>query len=568
MERDRAVEYAIVAIPLILLGIFILYPVLMVLFRGILYGPGQTPPEVLESALTQRAIGFTVVQALVSALISLVVGIPGAFILARLRFTGKSLIRATMIVPFVLPPIVVVVGFLGMFGEYGIIDLFIQELIRYLQTLGDHGTIGFFTMGLTGIRETVIAWSLGFTGIITLHVFYNAPLVVLMVSASIQRLRPELEESAELLGADRIQRFRHIFLPHIAPALLASASLVFLFCFMSFPIVLALGGARYSTIEVEIWKSFAFFDYGRASTLGVIQLLVTVSVAWVYFWIGRAEKSRVDKTSYTKTVRYSELASSEKIATAVYSVSLVILISGPIAAIGHSAVYDPTRREYTLRGIQNLFATGLSGGLVPMTNSLFYAGIATLFSVVLGIPLAYAQRSRRKELAGLTSFMTLLPLGISSITIAYGLMVAIAVPLGLSTNPWPLIVVAQTIIGLPLSARSIEISLKDIDQSIIDQANSLGASRLQRLFFVELPLLAPGIMVGGVFAFAMAIGEMSATLFIALPQNFTLAVAIYQHLAVRRFVEAGAQALVLALACFAAFLAIERISGESAGRAL
>ncbi|TFG09388.1 iron ABC transporter permease [Candidatus Thorarchaeota archaeon] len=549
MERSQAAEYAIVAIPLILLGIFILYPVLTVLLRGILYGPGRTPFETLESARTQRVIGFTIFQALLSAVTSLVVGIPGAFILARLRFKGKSIIRAAMIVPFVLPPIVVVVGFLGMFGEYGILDLAI--------------------MSLMGSTESLINLASGFTGIIMAHIFYNVPLVVLMVSASLQRLRPELEESAELLGADRLQRFRHIFLPHIAPSLLASASLVFLFCFMSFPIILALGGAAYSTVEVEIYNSFTYFDYGRASTLAVIQLLVTVTIAWVYFRIGRAEKTTADKTSFTRTVAFSELSDLEKGATAVYSIALAVLISGPIFAIVHAAFYDPSAQVYTLSGIQNLLATGIGGGLVPLANSLFYAVIATLFAVVLGIPLAYAQRSRSKELAGLTSFMILLPLGISSITIAYGLMVAIAVPLGLSINPWPLIIIAQTIVGLPLSARSIEISLKDIDRNILDQADSLGSSRFQRLFFVELPLLAPGIMVGGVFAFAMAIGEMSATLFIALPQNITLAVAIYQHLGQPgQFVNAGAEALVLAIACFLAFLAIERISGESAGRAL
>jgi ABC-type Fe3+ transport system permease subunit len=130
------------------------------------------------------------------------------------------------------------------------------------------------------------------------------------------------------------------------------------------------------------------------------------------------------------------------------------------------------------------------------------------------------------------------------------------------------IVVAQTIIGLPFSARSIEIALRSIDPSLLDQADLLGASRLQKLFFVELPLLAPGILVGAVFAFAMAIGEMSATLFIALPQNVTLAVAIYQNLGVRKFVEAGAAALVLVLVCLIAFLAIDRMTGRVSGGTL
>jgi ABC-type Fe3+ transport system permease subunit len=164
--------------------------------------------------------------------------------------------------------------------------------------------------------------------------------------------------------------------------------------------------------------------------------------------------------------------------------------------------------------------------------------------------------------------MVLLPLGISSITIAYGLMTVIAIPTGLHLNPWPIIVIAQTIIGLPFTARSIEIGLRSIDPNILDQADSLGASRFQRLFFVELPLLIPSILVGAVFAFAMAIGEMSATIFIALPQNYTLSVAIYDNLGVRHFVETGASSLVLVIICVLAFLLMEKISEGSTGGTL
>jgi ABC-type Fe3+ transport system permease subunit len=66
----------------------------------------------------------------------------------------------------------------------------------------------------------------------------------------------------------------------------------------------------------------------------------------------------------------------------------------------------------------------------------------------------------------------------------------------------------------------------------------------------------------------MAIGEMSATLFIALPQNYTLAVAIYDNLGVRRFVEAGASSLILVGLCVIAFLVMEKISEGSTGGTL
>ncbi|MHA1908547.1 MAG: ABC transporter permease, partial [Candidatus Thorarchaeota archaeon] len=173
-----------------------------------------------------------------------------------------------------------------------------------------------------------------------------------------------------------------------------------------------------------------------------------------------------------------------------------------------------------------------------------------------------------RGLPNLTSMLVLLPLGVSAITIAYGLMLTIAVPLGLSTNPWPLIVIAQTLIGVPFSARAIEIALSKVDHALIEQADSLGASRFQRLFFVELPLIAPGLLVGAVFSFAMAIGEMSATIFLATPENYTLAIIIYRDLAVRKFVEAGAASLLLVAICIIAFIVIEKFSENGYGGTL
>ena len=257
---------------------------------------------------------------------------------------------------------------------------------------------------------------------------------------------------------------------------------------------------------------------------------------------------------------------SERVLIILYVFMIIVLIIGPIVTIVRAAVYNPNNGAYTLDGFANLLAGGSQGGFTHLINSLFYSVLATLFAVVLGIPLALAMRSRNRTIPTLASTMILLPLGVSSISVAYGLMLTIAVPTGLVTNPWPIIVIAQTIIGLPFSARAIEISMRSINPELLEQADSLGASRMQRLLFVEIPLLAPGILAGGVFAFAMAIGEMSATYLIALPQNYTLAVAIYDNYATRHFVEAGAAALILVMVCVIAFLLVERISEGSTTR--
>ncbi len=548
MTKQERWTYIVLLLPIILLSIFLVYPVVSVILQGLISETGTSFVDTLSAYRTQYTIAFTFIQASLSTILALLVGLPGAMLLARLRFRGKSLIRALIIVPFVLPPIVVVVGFLQMFGSYGVID----------------STI----MMLTQSSTSILNLADGLVGIILAHTFYNAPLVMLLVSASMERLNPEIEESAEILGADSISRFRKITLPHIRPALAASAILTFLFCFMSFPIVLALGNGAYRTLEVQIWNSFRWSDFGEASSLVLIQIIITITLAVTYIKLAKVSDDDSGPTTTIRTVTIDKYKDWEKSLIVVYLVMILILIGGPIVSILRAAFFNPITHSYTLDGFSYLITTGSSGGLNPLINSLFYGGMATLLSIIIGIPLAYAHKSKSRGLPSLSSVMILLPLGISSITVAYGLMTVIAVPTGLNINPWPIIVLAQTIIGLPFTARAIEIGLKSIDPNILDQADSLGASRLQRLFYVELPLLIPSILVGAVFAFAMAIGEMSATLFIALPQNYTLAVAIYDNLGVRRFVEAGASALILVAICVVAFLTMEKISEGSTGGTL
>jgi thiamine transport system permease protein len=546
LVRKDSTTYLTLGTPIVLVVLFLVFPVVVVVANGLLSGTHSTFINAVTNNWTY--IQFTFLQALISTIMAVMVGLPGGILLARLNFRGKKLLRALIIVPFVLPPIVVVVGFLQMFGQYGIIDSF---LMWWIQS-----------------PNSVFNLASGVAGILLAHTFYNAPLVILLISASMERLNPEIEESAELLGADSTQRFWRITMPHIMPSLITAAILTFLFCFMSFPIVLAFGHGTYRTIEVQIWNAFRWSDYGQASSLVLVQIIFTLTLALAYVRLGRSVGRRAGVTSSIRSMKMSNYQTHEVILIVLYFGGMLILVAGPILSIIRSSIYDPFTQQYSLNGFFYLLDAGTGGGLKPLVNSLFYGGLATVLSVCLGIPLAYAHRSTNRIIPPISSVLVLLPLGISSITVAYGLMTVIAVPTGLNINPWPIIVIAQTIIGLPFTTRSIEIALNDVDSHITDQADVLGASSFQRLWFVELPILAPGILVGAVFAFAMAIGEMTATLFIALPQNFTLAVAIYDNLSVRKFVEAGASALILVILCVIAFLMMEKISEGSVGGAL
>ncbi|TFG99792.1 iron ABC transporter permease, partial [Candidatus Thorarchaeota archaeon] len=281
MMKQEYWTYFILAIPIVLLSIFLVYPVVSVIVYGLISGTGSSFVETISAYYTQFTIAFTLVQASISTILALLVGLPGGILLARLKFRGKSLIRALIIVPFVLPPIVVVVGFLQMFGSFGIIDSLL--------------------MIITQSTTSILNLADGFVGIVLAHTFYNAPLVMLLVSASMERLNPEIEESAEILGANSVARFKKITLPHIIPALSASAILAFLFCFMSFPIVLALGNGAYRTIEVQIWNAFRWSDFGEASSLALIQILITITLAVAYIKLGRVSESDSGPTAAIQT---------------------------------------------------------------------------------------------------------------------------------------------------------------------------------------------------------------------------------------------------------------------------
>ncbi len=544
-KRWKFFPILVISIPLLLLIGFIVYPVVYVILRGLLLELDTNPFEVLTSVLTYRAFTFNIVETLLSVGLTVLLGLPGAFLFSKIKFRGKGIVQALLIVPFILPPIVVVVGFIRVFGSNGWLDSIAMQML--------------------GSSTSIIDLSSGLVGIVLAHAFYNIPLVILMVSASLNQLDSELEESAEILGATTFQKYRRIILPHILPSLLVASLLTALFCFVSFPIVLTLGESRYKTLEIMIYDSFLAVDYGRASAIAMVQIIITLMIAYSYFRISKKVTQEGSSSPFSKKVSLGELTLKTKAVLLFYFSILIVLVAGPIIAIIQAAFYNPYSHEYTLSGIENVFSSGTMGGLTPLINSIVYASLATILAVLLAIPLAYSRRYRFSWIPEVSTMLVLLPLGISSITLAYGLMIAIAVPLEII---WPVIVIAQTLIGLPFCAKSIESSVMKMDEALLEQADILGASRMQRLLYVELPLLTPGIVVGAVFAFAMAIGEMSATLFIAHPQNYTLAVVIYTYLSARRFVDAGAAALILVIACVLSFIIIDRLSESSFGEVI
>lgn len=531
--------WLVVSLPAIaFLLVFFYYPILLILAGGLSWGAVSS---VFSNSYYRHVILFTIGQALGSTALTLLLGLPGAYLFAKYEFPGKRFTRAVLTVPFVMPSIMVALGFILLFGRQG----FLTSLIG--RNLG-----------------ILYSWK----AILLAHAFYNFPVVVRMVSALWERINSHYEEAAMSLGARGFTLFRKVTLPMLYPAIFASSMLTFIFSFLSFSIPLILGGYKYSTIEVAIFTSImTLLDFKTGAALAVVQMALSFTFMYVYLksldMYAKAEEQRILRKP--KRLRPSDLLGLKGLAIGFYSFIVFIFILAPLLAV----VYDSLtwNGRFTLEWYLWLFESSYN----PIFGSdsihailwTFAFGFATVvLSTLIALSIAYS--SRRWDLPGKTFFDVLvtLPLGSSAIVIGLGYIKAFHKPPILLLGSPFLIIAAHTVIAYPFALRAVSSSLKKVRKSLREAAISLGASDFRAFLKVELPLALGGIIVGAVFSFAMSIAELGATYMIYQPKYTTVTIAIYRYLGSRQFGSASAMAVVLMLVSLAGFLIIERTGEE------
>lgn len=551
----------LVSIPLLFLLLFYFYPLAAIL--GLSFAPeGRLDLTGLERLIRTpyylRVLWFTLWQAALSTLLTVALALPGAYIFARYDFPGKALVQALTTVPFVLPTIVVAPAFTALLGPRGLVNLGLMHLLRLERPPLDLQ----YTLGI----------------ILLAHVFYNYVLVLRIVGTYWSNLDPRLEEAARTLGAGRWRAFREVTLPLLTPAIGAAALLVFLFCFTSFGVILVLGGPRFATLEVEIYRqTVQYLNLPLAATLALVQILFTFALMAVYTRLQARAPLRLDLRSRRVTQRRPRRA-REWLAIAANVGLMLALLTAPLAAL---VARSFTAGETPLQPYRLLFENprGSAFYVPPVTaahNSLLFALATMGLAIVLGL-LATTALDNRKEtrFSGQIGFLRrfldpllMVPLGTSAVTLGLGYIVALdEPPLNLRTSPL-LVVLAHTLIALPFVVRSVLPAWRAIHPHLREAASLLGATPWRVWREIDLPIVARAVTVGAVFAFTVSMGEFGATSLIARPERPTLPIAIYRFLGrpgAANYGQALAMATLLMLVCTLGFLAIERFRVGEAG---
>jgi thiamine transport system permease protein len=463
------------------------------------------------------AIRFTLVQASLSAGVSVLLAIPVARALARRRFTGRRVLIALLGIPFILPVIIAVLALLEVFGRAGWVNALLEA-------------IGLPTIQIYGLHGVVLA-----------HVFFNLPLATRLILQAWQEIPAERFRLAAQLGCDGWAVFRLIEWPMLRRIVPGALAVVFAICLTSFAVALTLGGGpRATTIELAIYQAFSFdFDLGRAAMLSGVQLVLTVVAALLALWLTKGDGfgAGLDRSVQRWDAQNPVARGLDGLSILAAALFLLLPLTSIVVA--------------GLHGVFDLPSVVWSAA----ATSILVAGASTLLLLAFALPMALAIAQGRQSLVEVAG---LLGLAASPLVIGTGLFIIIrpvADPFALAL---PVTALVNAIMALPFALRI----LVPVARDVVDRYGRLGLSLDMAGFaflrHVALPRMRAQIGFAAGLAMALSMGDLGVITLFADPDIATLPLQIYRLMGAYRLDDAAAASLVLLVLSVGCFWILDR----------
>jgi len=532
----RVAPVALLAgIPLAFLAVAFLWPLATVVMTGLgvgRFGDSSALADVLGDGALRGVLWFTTWQAALSTVCTLVVGLPASWAFARGRFRGRRLAWSLLVVPFVLPTVVVGAALLAVDDR---------------------------------ARGSLLA-------LLVAHVMFNVAVVIRLVGGAWARLDPRVEDAAAVLGASPWQVARRVSLPLLAPTVLGAASIVFVFCFTSFGVVVALGGAHLRTVEVEVYSQVRSLGLSTAAALTLVQLVVVGVLLVGTSRLQQRWSVRLPVAPPAAGADRRVRTGGERVVAAASLASVGALVAVPLLALVARSLQVGDGwglRNFTAMGAARRGSLLFVSPADAIRTSLWFAVIAASVAVVLGLMLSAAlvtleRRSgrRTRSVVGIDA-VVMLPLATSAVTIALGIVLAFDGPPLDLRGERIVVPLAQALVAIPFVVRLLLPALRAVDGRWRDAATTLGASPWRVWRQVDLPLVGRPLLASIGFAAAISLGEFGATALLVRADAATLPVSISRLLSQPgpdNIGQAMAASVVLAALSAAVFVGLDRTS--------
>jgi thiamine transport system permease protein len=480
----------------------------------------------ITSSLTPAdwsAIRFTILQALLSATVSILVAIPTARALARRSFRGRQFILTLMGAPFILPAIVAVLGILAVWGRSG----YISDLL---------GTIGVGPINIYG-----------FGGVVLAHVFFNIPLATRLLVQGWASIPVEHFRLSAQLGMKTEDVARHLERPMLRSVIPGAFLLIFLLCISSFAVALALGGGpKATTIELAIYQALRFdFDLTKASQLAMIQFALCAAVGALTILI--AQPMHFAQGLDRKAERWDGREMRYRVTDTVVLVVVCLFLFLPLVSV-------------FLRGIIPLFS--LPGSVwFAAINSVSVAVVSAILSVCMSIAMSaliIRIARRRKTVSQVMEIVGFLTLAASPFVIGTGLFVMTYPFVSPFTIALPVTALVNAAMSLPFSLRVILPAMSRAENHYGRLADSLGMQTWGRFRLAIWPRLRRPVGFSAGLTAALSMGDLGVITLFAAPDIATLPLAMYRMMSSYQLASAAGVALLLVSLSIALFWIFDR----------
>ncbi len=530
---------AVAAVALAFLGLFLVYPLYNV-FQASFFDPSGKAltlanyVKILGTPFYRAGLINSLTVGSLATLMTIAIGVPMAFCVARLPVPAKPALLALAALPLVLPSFVGAYAWVLLLGRAGLVTQGLREI------------------GLDGISIY------GKQGLVLVYTLQTFPYVLLPTLAAFKAVDVSIEEAGQNLGATRWRVFRTVILPVVLPSVLSGGLLVFMETLENFgvPFVLA---EDMPILSIQAYKLFVGEMGANPASAGVLGVLLicctTAALLLQRYYLSKRRFATGARSVPPELV----VAPWLRRLGACFAWGVVLLALVPFAAVVAISFLKFRGPVMHLEPSIGNFVLLWQRGERPLVNTLMLATGAAAGATLLGVPIGYVLTRYRSRLADLLDVVAMAPFAVAGTVLGIGLVISFNSGFLILTGGWLILVLAYMIRKLPFNVRASAAILHQIDPSLEEASINLGVSPARTFFQLTVPLMAGGVIGGTILTWVTITSELSATVVLYSGQWSTMTVEMFRALEGTGAGTAAATATVLILATILPLALIYRV---------
>jgi iron(III) transport system permease protein len=535
-QRDIT-PYLILSIPLIFLLIFLIWPVGTTILRAFAErGQDFSITNItfsnfenfVDSNLYRRSFYNSFLISFSVVFLTLLIGVPMGYFVARVEMPFKTLIRTLGVLPLIMPSFVGAFSWIILLGRNGALRIIVN---RFLAIFG---------LALPPIY--------GMFGIIFSMTMLYYPFVFLLTYGAFSSTNPLLEESAMLMGAKQSKIFKTITFPLVLPSIGAAVILVFIRAIGNFGIPSVVGGQEYVLPTLIYFRVNGFWDLNGAAAIAIISVIITSAALLLQ--------------KYVISVREYETITADRSEQKLHKHPVIKVIAMGYCSIVLFVSLLPQITLFIMSFFEQwngILPTGFTfsnynailTSLDSIKNSLIIVLSASVLAAIIGSLVAYITERKNPKGSAIIDLLVMAPFILPGIVVAVALLNAFSYPSPLIiSGTFYIMIISFVIRRTPYVYRSVAASLTQLDVKLEESSMICGASWACTFRKVSFPLILPGIISGTILTLATLLKELSTSILLYSANTKTLPIQIYYEVSDGNFGTASALSVLLFVVVF------------------